>query len=58
MLMQQVRVKNPGEPEFHQAVEEVLDTIGPALAQHPELRAEKIPERLLEPERVVMFRVP
>jgi len=57
-LMQQVRDKNPGEPEFHQAVQEVLDTLGPALERHPELGVEKIPERLLEPERVVMFRVP
>jgi glutamate dehydrogenase (NADP+) len=57
-LMQHIRDKNPGEPEFHQAVDEVLETIGPALERHPEFRAEKIPERLLEPERVVMFRVP
>ena len=57
-LMQQVRAKNPGEPEFHQAVEEALDSIGPALERHPEFRDEKIPERFLEPERVVMFRVP
>ena len=57
-LMQQVESRNPGEPEFHQAVEEVLDSIGLALERHPEYREEKIPERLLEPERVVMFRVP
>jgi glutamate dehydrogenase (NADP+) len=57
-LAQHVRAKNPGEPEFHQAVEEVLDTIGPAIQQHPELRDERILERFLEPERVVMFRVP
>jgi len=57
-LAQHVRAKNPGEPEFHQAVEEVLDTIGPAIQQHPELRDEMILERFLEPERVVMFRVP
>ena len=57
-LLEQIRAKNPGEPEFHQAVEEVLDTIGPALERHPEFLEEKIPERFLEPERVVMFRVP
>jgi len=57
-LMQKIRATNPGEPEFHQAVEEVLDSIGPALERHPEFRDETIPERFLEPERVVMFRVP
>jgi glutamate dehydrogenase (NADP+) len=57
-LARHVRAKNPGEPEFHQAVEEVLETIGPALQRHAELRDEKILERFLEPERVVMFRVP
>jgi glutamate dehydrogenase (NADP+) len=57
-LMQQTRVKNPGEPEFHQAAEEALESIAPALEHHPEFRKEKIPERFLEPERVVMFRVP
>ena len=57
-LMQQVESRNPGEPEFHQAVEEVLDSIGLAIERHPEYREEKVPERLLEPERVVMFRVP
>jgi glutamate dehydrogenase (NADP+) len=57
-LMQQVRARDPGEPEFHQAVAEVLESIGPALERHPELREQKLLERFLEPERVVMFRVP
>ncbi len=57
-LMQQIQARDPGEPEFHQAVEEALDSIGPALERHPELREEKLLERFLEPERVVMFRVP
>jgi glutamate dehydrogenase (NADP+) len=57
-LMQQVRARDPGEPEFHQAVEEALESIAPALERHPELREEKLLERLLEPERVILFRVP
>jgi glutamate dehydrogenase (NADP+) len=50
--------RNAGEPEFHQAVREVLTCIGPALAKHPELADQKIIERLCEPERQIIFRVP
>jgi glutamate dehydrogenase (NADP+) len=57
-LIEQVRRRDPGEPEFHQAAEEVLETIGPALELHPEFREERVVERFLEPERVLMFRVP
>ena len=53
-----VRAKNPGEPEFHQAVEEVVESLMLALERHPEYRKAKIVERMVEPERVVMFRVP
>jgi glutamate dehydrogenase (NADP+) len=53
-----VKAKNPSEPEFHQAVEEVLESLEPVLARHPEYRSAKILERMTEPERVVMFRVP
>jgi len=53
-----VKAKNPNEPEFHQAVEEVLESLEPVLTRHPEYRAAKILERMVEPERVVMFRVP
>jgi glutamate dehydrogenase (NADP+) len=53
-----VKAKNRGEEEFHQAVEEVLETLGPALERHPEYVEEKIVERLVEPERMVVFRVP
>ena len=56
--MTQVRAKNPGEPEFHQAVEEVAESLMLALDRHPEYRKAKIVERMVEPERVVMFRVP
>jgi glutamate dehydrogenase (NADP+) len=57
-LMAEIRKKNPGEPEFHQAVEEVLESLSLCLERHPEFRQHKVPERFLEPERVVMFRVP
>jgi len=53
-----VRSKNPAETEFHQAVQEVLETLVPALARKPEYQKAHILERLVEPERVIMFRVP
>jgi glutamate dehydrogenase (NADP+) len=54
----QVLKRNPGEVEFHQAVKEVLDCLGPVLDQHPEYAKAKILERLVEPERQLIFRVP
>ncbi len=53
-----VKAKNPAEPEFHQAVQEVFDSLRLVLAKRPEYRAAKILERIVEPERVLMFRVP
>ncbi len=50
--------RNPGEPEFHQAVREVLESLGPVLAKNPELAEYKVIERLCEPERQIIFRVP
>ena len=50
--------RNPAEPEFHQAVNEVLDSLGPVLEYHPEYEEHRVLERLVEPERVIMFRVP
>lgn len=50
--------RNANEPEFHQAVLEVLESLGPVLEAHPEYEQECILERLTEPERVIMFRVP
>ncbi len=50
--------RNPGEQEFHQAVREVLDCLGPVLAKHPEYAEAKIIERICEPERQIIFRVP
>src|SRR5438045_4252063 len=57
-LMAEVKAKNPGEPEFHQAVQEVVESLALVLDQHPEYRKAKIIERIIEPERVIMFRVP
>jgi glutamate dehydrogenase (NADP+) len=50
--------RDPGEMEFHQAVREVLDSVAPVLERHPEYRREAILERLIEPERIILFRVP
>jgi glutamate dehydrogenase (NADP+) len=50
--------RNPGEVEFHQAVREVLESIGPAVAKHPEFAEHKIIQRICEPERQIIFRVP
>ena len=50
--------RNPGEDEFHQAVREVLDSVAPALRKHPEYAEAKIIERICEPERQIIFRVP
>ena len=50
--------KNPGEKEFHQAVKEVLESVAPYLEKYPYLLDQKIMERMVEPERVIMFRVP
>ena len=50
--------KNPGEREFHQAVSEVVESVAPYIMQYPYLRELKVLERMVEPERVVMFRVP
>ena len=57
-LIAQVKAKNPAEPEFHQAVTEVLESLDLVLQRHPEYRSAKILERMVEPERVIMFRVP
>jgi glutamate dehydrogenase (NADP+) len=57
-LMALVRAKNPKELEFHQAVMEVVESLTPVLDRHPEYRAARLLERIVEPERVIMFRVP
>src|SRR5512143_1828441 len=57
-LMAEVKAKNPAEPEFHQAVQEVLESLALVLERHPEYRHAKVLERIIEPERVILFRVP
>jgi len=57
-LMSDVKAKNPAQPEFHQAVEEVAESLGLVLERHPEYRQAKVLERIIEPERVILFRVP
>jgi glutamate dehydrogenase (NADP+) len=57
-LIAEVKAKNPAEPEFHQAVEEVAESLSLVFEKHPEYRAAKILERIIEPERVITFRVP
>jgi glutamate dehydrogenase (NADP+) len=57
-IIQLVKNKDPNEREFHQAVTEVMESIAPVMEQNPEYRSAKILERLVEPERIIMFRVP
>lgn len=57
-LYDQVVLRNPAEPEFHQAVLEVLESLSPVIARHPEYKEAKLLERICEPERQIIFRVP
>ncbi|MFC2267341.1 MAG: Glu/Leu/Phe/Val dehydrogenase dimerization domain-containing protein, partial [Peptidiphaga sp.] len=57
-VYEQVVARNRGEVEFHQAVREVLDSLTPALEGHPEYTENGLLERLVEPERQIVFRVP
>ena len=57
-FMADVIAKNPGEKEFHQAVREVVESVAPYIMAYPYLQEQKIMERIVEPERVIMFRVP
>jgi glutamate dehydrogenase (NADP+) len=56
--MEYVKNRDPNEKEFHQAVNEVMESIKPVMDQNPVYRRARIPERLVEPERVILFRVP
>ena len=56
-VIEETKAKNPNEPEFLQTVEEVLTSIEPVVERHPEYEAAALLERLVEPERVVEFRV-
>jgi glutamate dehydrogenase (NADP+) len=57
-IYQTILKRNPGETEFHQAVREVLESLGPVLVKYPEFAERKIIERIAEPERQIIFRVP
>ncbi|MDP2938059.1 MAG: NADP-specific glutamate dehydrogenase [Candidatus Omnitrophota bacterium] len=57
-FMAKVMEKNPGELEFHQAVREVVESVMPFIEKNPKYQEAKILERMVEPERVIMFRVP
>jgi len=56
--MDSIVTRNPGEPEFHQAVHEVATSLAPYIVAHPHLMDRKILERIAEPERIIIFRVP
>jgi glutamate dehydrogenase (NADP+) len=57
-IMEQIKAKNPAEPEFHQAAQEVIESLDLVIQRNPQYIKAKIIERILEPERVIMFRVP
>lgn len=57
-FMAKVIAKNPGETEFHQAVKEVAESLMPFIEENPKYKKAKILERLAEPERIIIFRVP
>ena len=57
-FMALIKAKNPSEPEFHQAVHEVAESLIPFIEENPKYKHAKILERIAEPERVIMFRVP
>lgn len=57
-LMDKVVKRNPGEPEFHQAVQEVLESLEPVVEKYPEYLTSGVMDRLVEPERIIKFRVP
>jgi glutamate dehydrogenase (NADP+) len=57
LFMEKVKAKNPGETEFHQAVQEVVESVWPFVLKNPKYQKGKILERIVEPERVIMFRV-
>ena len=57
-FMADLIARNPGEKEFHQAVKEVLESVAPYITEHPYLMDLKVLERIVEPERIIIFRVP
>jgi glutamate dehydrogenase (NADP+) len=57
-FMAKLIARNPNEPEFHQAVQEVVESVMPIIEENPQYKAAKLLERMTEPERVILFRVP
>src|SRR6476661_581958 len=57
-VFEKVKKRNPNEPEFHQAVKEILESLTPVFDKHPQYMEKGILERIVEPERQIMFRVP
>jgi glutamate dehydrogenase (NADP+) len=57
-FMSMIKTRNPNEPEFHQAVQEVVESLTPYIEKNPKYAEAKVLERMVEPERVIMFRVP
>ena len=57
-LLKSITARDPGEREFHQAVQEVIESVKPVLDQNPRYRKEAVLERVIEPERVITFRIP
>jgi glutamate dehydrogenase (NADP+) len=57
-IIEKVKQRDPREPEFHQAVTEVMESLEPTVAKHPEFVKAAIYERIVEPDRTVIFRVP
>ena len=57
-VLEELKKKNPNEPEFHQAATEILNGLKPVVAKHPEYEKAALLERFVEPERIIMFRVP
>lgn len=57
-ILSQIKQRDPGQPEFHQAVEEVVESVRPVLDRNLEYRQQSVLQRITEPERVIMFRVP
>ena len=57
-VLEELKNKNPNEPEFHQAATEILTSFQPVVERHPEYEKAALLERFVEPERIIMFRVP
>ncbi len=57
-VLEHLKKTNPNEPEFHQAATEILTSLAPVVDKHPEYKKAGLLERFVEPERVILFRVP